>query len=199
MDVWVPAARRFRRGNPGAPDAVIEVAWKDSYPGVSFVDEKGRTHTSYDFRKIDNTRLFMTQATVWSYPEDAQFEFEASVIESAEFRPDGYASRAIDDRSSDQIRQIEYEDVPVDTNWEPVPEFGHRESVARYDRDAPPDADVHRGMDSWRQSRHGFLTGFRPDTAGAGTHFAHSVTILLSCIDRFVGPESVQSGRVMFM
>ena len=34
---------------------------------------------------------------------------------------------------------------------------------------------------------------------GAGTHFAHSVTILLSGIDRFVGPESVQSGRVMFM
>ena len=34
---------------------------------------------------------------------------------------------------------------------------------------------------------------------GAGTHFAHSVTILLSVIDRNVGPESVQSGRVMFM
>ena len=34
---------------------------------------------------------------------------------------------------------------------------------------------------------------------GAGPHFAHSVTILLSGIDRFVGPESVQSGRVMFM
>ena len=34
---------------------------------------------------------------------------------------------------------------------------------------------------------------------GAGTHFAHSVTILLSGIDRFVGPESVQSEHVMFM
>ena len=32
---------------------------------------------------------------------------------------------------------------------------------------------------------------------GAGTHFAHSVTILRSGIDRFVGPESVQSGRVV--
>jgi hypothetical protein len=34
---------------------------------------------------------------------------------------------------------------------------------------------------------------------GAETHFAHSVTILLSSIDRFVGPESVQSERVVFL
>jgi hypothetical protein len=34
---------------------------------------------------------------------------------------------------------------------------------------------------------------------GAETDFAHSVTIFLSDIDRFVGPESVRSGRVMFM
>ena len=34
---------------------------------------------------------------------------------------------------------------------------------------------------------------------GAGTDFAHSVTILRSDIDRYVGPESVQSGRVVFM
>ena len=38
-----------------------------------------------------------------------------------------------------------------------------------------------------------------PLLAVPGPHFAHSVTILLSVIDRFVGPESVQSGRVIFM
>ena len=32
-----------------------------------------------------------------------------------------------------------------------------------------------------------------------GPHFAHSVTILLSGIDRIVGPESVQSGRVVLL
>ena len=37
-----------------------------------------------------------------------------------------------------------------------------------------------------------------PGHSGApGTHFAHSVTILLSVIDRFVGPQSVQSGRMV--
>ena len=34
---------------------------------------------------------------------------------------------------------------------------------------------------------------------GTGTDFAHSVTIFASDIGRFVGPESVQSERVMFM
>ena len=34
---------------------------------------------------------------------------------------------------------------------------------------------------------------------GAGTHFAHSVTIFASDIGRFVGPESVQSERMVFM
>lgn len=124
-------------GDPAAPQAVLEVAWKNSYIGVSFIDEEGRTHTSYDFRKQDDGRLFMTEVTVWTYPEGAQFEFEASVIENVYFRPDGYARRTLDDRSSDQIKATEYADVPMDTNWEPVPEFGHWESIARYDRDTP--------------------------------------------------------------
>ena len=32
---------------------------------------------------------------------------------------------------------------------------------------------------------------------GAGPHFAHSVTIFLSGINRIVGPQSVQSGQVV--
>jgi hypothetical protein len=127
-------------GDASAPQAVIEVAWKNSYLGVSFIDEAGRTHTSYDFEKVDESRLFMTEVTVWTYPEGAQFKFEASVIESVEFQPDGYASRTVDDKSSDQVKETEYANVPVDTNWEPVPEFGHWESVARYDRDSHPGA-----------------------------------------------------------
>lgn len=127
-------------GDPSSPKAVLNIAWENDYLGVSFIDSEGRTHTKYVFRKMDGNKLFMTEVTAWHYPEGAQFEFEADVIESAEFRPDGYASRTLDDSSSDQIQKTEYMDVPVDTNWEPVPEFGHWESVARYDRDAPPGA-----------------------------------------------------------
>ena len=39
----------------------------------------------------------------------------------------------------------------------------------------------------------------RARTPGRGTDFAHSVTIFASVIDRIAGPESVQSGRVMFL
>lgn len=121
-------------GDAASPQAVLDIAWENSYLGVSFIDEEGRTHTKYTFRKMESGKLFLTDVTAWNYPEGAQFEFEADVIESAEFRPDGYASRTLDDSSSDQVKKTEYTDVPVETNWEPIPEFGHWESVARYDR-----------------------------------------------------------------
>lgn len=128
-------------GDTSTPQAVLEVARKNSYLSVSFIDADGRTHTKYIFRGMENGELFLRQVTVWNYPDGAQFEFEASRIETAKFRPDGYASRTIDDSSTDQIEKTEYMDVPVETNWEPMPEFGHWESVARYDRDAPPKAE----------------------------------------------------------
>lgn len=124
-------------GNTASPEAILEVAWENAYLGVSFIDEEGRIHTKYIFRKMENGKLFLRDVTVWNYPEGAQFEFEADHIESVEFRPDGYASRTVDDSASDQIEKTEYTDVPVETNWEPVPEFGHWESVARYDRETP--------------------------------------------------------------
>jgi hypothetical protein len=30
---------------------------------------------------------------------------------------------------------IEYTDVPVEANWEPIPRFGDYRSIARYERD----------------------------------------------------------------
>lgn len=125
-------------GDPAAPQAILEIAWENSALSVSFVDEEGRTHTQYLFRTMDNGKLFMHDATTWTYPEGACRKSQASYIETAQFRPDGYASRAIDDSSAGRTEKTEYTDVPVETNWEPVPEFGHWESVARYDRGAPP-------------------------------------------------------------
>lgn len=125
-------------GDPGAPQAILDIAWVNSALRVSFVDEEGRSHTEYLFRKMENGKLFMHDATTWTYPEGSRRKSQASHIEEAQFRPDGYASRTIDDSSAGQIEKTEYTDVPVENNWEPMPEFGHWESVARYDRDAPP-------------------------------------------------------------
>lgn len=123
-------------GDPNAPDAVIEVVWKNSFLGVSFVDEEGRTHTMYSFEKVDENRLFMVEVGSWTYSENAQFEFDADVVETVLFRPDGYVRRTVDANDSDKIEVTEYEDVPMDANWEPMPRFGHWETVARYDRDS---------------------------------------------------------------
>lgn len=125
-------------GDPATPSAIVDITWENGFVSVSFVDDEGRTHTSYIFRKMDDTRLFMTEVTTWHYPEGTRYEFEADVIESAEFRPDGYASRTVDDSSSDRITKSEYTDIPVDSNWEPIPAFGDWASVARYDRAHPP-------------------------------------------------------------
>lgn len=123
-------------GDPSVPQAVLEVVWENDHIGVNFIDDEGRTHTAYSFTKTDG-RLFMTDVTVWSYEEGAEDMSGAHRIESVEFQPDGYACRTIDDDSLDHVKETEYKDVPVATNWEPLPEFGHWESIARFDRDTP--------------------------------------------------------------
>lgn len=124
-------------GDPSAPQAIIEIVPENSYIEVSFVDSSGRVHTAYGFSKVDSSRLFMAEVTVWSYPEGARSKSHASVVESLEYSQDGYMCRSINDKSLDHIKKIEYTDVPVDVNWEPMPEFGRWESIARYNRDVP--------------------------------------------------------------
>jgi hypothetical protein len=121
-------------GDPSAPDAEVQVHWKNSLLAVSFIDEAGRTHLKYVFRKVDDQRLFLSEVTTWTYPQDARFKFEATKVENIFFQPDGYSRVRLNDKSSDNIEISEYRDVPVDSNWEPVPKFGEWSSVARYQR-----------------------------------------------------------------
>lgn len=124
-------------GEPNAPKSVIEVVPENNYFNVNFVDGEGRTGAAYGFEKIDDSRLFLAEVTLWTYPQGARSKSQASRIETFEFRPDGYAAQTVDDSSSDQVEKTEKSNVAVDMNWEPVPEFGHWESIARYDRDTP--------------------------------------------------------------
>lgn len=131
-----------RRGEPYAvalsilacPDVMIEVNWKNSHLGVWFSDEEGRRDLHYAFTRVDDARLFLAEITLWTYPADAVFLFEASVVETVSFREDGYVKQTIDDGTADSINVFEYSGVPVETNWEPVPAFGDWTSVARRDR-----------------------------------------------------------------
>lgn len=121
-------------GDPSAPDSQVQVHWKNSLLAVSFIDDAGRTNVKYVFKKMDAERLFLSEVSVWTYPDGARFKFEASKIENVLFKPDGYSRKRVDDKSSDDIETAEYTDVPVDSNWEPVPKFGEWESVIRYER-----------------------------------------------------------------
>ena len=123
-------------GEPTAPDAVVEVAWKNEHLGVLFIDGQGRVHSKYSFRRQRDSRLFLSGITMWTYSAEAQFEFEADVVERITFRQDGYVRREIDDAESADLQLTEYQDVPMESNWELVPRFGDWRSVARYDRDA---------------------------------------------------------------
>jgi hypothetical protein len=121
-------------GDPSAPDAEIQVRWKNSYLSVSFIDDAGRAYAKYVFRKADEQQLFLSEVTVWTYPEGARLKSEAARIENILFKPDGYSRKRVDDSSSDNIEISEYKDVSMDSNWEPVPRFGEWGSVIRYER-----------------------------------------------------------------
>jgi hypothetical protein len=122
-------------GDPASPDTEVTVHWQKSYLAVSFIDEQGRTHVQYVFTKVDEKRLFLSEVTIWTYPDGARFKFEANRIENILIKPDGYSRKRIDDKSSNNIEVSESTDVPVDSNWEPVPVFGEWDSVIRYERD----------------------------------------------------------------
>jgi hypothetical protein len=119
-------------------DVLIEVDWQNSHLGVWFSDEEGRRDLHYAFTRVDDRRLFLSEATLWTYPDGAAFLFEASVVEAISFRVDGCVKQTIDDSSADSIKVFEYSGVPVHTNWEPVPTFGDWTSVARRDRRVSP-------------------------------------------------------------
>lgn len=121
-------------GDPSAPDSEVQVRWKNAYLSVSFIDDAGRTHAKYDFRKTDEQRLFLSEVTVWTYPEGARLKSEAARVEDILFKPNGYSRKRVNDSSSDNIEISEYTDISMDSNWEPIPQFGEWDSVIRYER-----------------------------------------------------------------
>lgn len=121
-------------GDTETPQAVLEIVPENKFIGVNFVDEEGRTHTALSFINMGNGKFFMDEIVMWSYEPGAEDMSGAHRIENLEYRPDGYLKRTIEDDSVDHVEEIEYKDVPVDVNWEPEPEFGHWESIARFDR-----------------------------------------------------------------
>lgn len=125
-------------GDPTHPDAFIEINWTLNYLGVWFFDEKCRRVLKYVFERVNDDQMFMTELGTWEYPPEAGSGLnEASFIETVLYSQDGTVRHREKDKRASEVRTKDIRDVPVDINWETVPEFGQWDSVARHDREPP--------------------------------------------------------------
>jgi hypothetical protein len=124
-------------GNPERPDALIEVNWSLDYLGTWFLDDKLRRNLRYAFARVDPNTLFLEQIILWEYPEDAVRDLDtATKITTLTYKTNGIAYEAIDDAVAETEEVISRSDVPLDINWEQVPEFGDWSRVARWNRES---------------------------------------------------------------
>jgi hypothetical protein len=122
-------------GDKNRPDSLVEVNWSQEYLGTWFFDDKLRRYVSYAFRRISGTTLFLEQIMMWEYPDDAEDDlYTASKVTTFAYQEDGIAHEIIADSAADTEETISRSDVPLDINWEPVPEFGDWTRVSRWDR-----------------------------------------------------------------
>lgn len=139
------AAERNRRGveytvltpsGEGRWPIIIEVMWKNAHAEVKFLDYLGREEVSYMFQKETNKSLFLRTQYYWDYEsEDPDlFTFNAVVINEIHASPDGYLRHVVIDKKSNTKETTEYREVPNQKNWEAVPEFGHWDSISRFER-----------------------------------------------------------------
>jgi hypothetical protein len=115
---------------------LVTCAWKNEYASVAFLDPFGREEVKYIFHRENDSWLFLNRIIFRKYPNDnPRLRIsEAIRFEDIEIHKDGYMKRVIIDKQNNTKETIEYSDVPVEPNWEPIPEFGSWLSISRYER-----------------------------------------------------------------
>ncbi|TDD62651.1 hypothetical protein E1263_02740 [Kribbella antibiotica] len=115
---------------------LVTPVWATGVLVVTFLDEPGRKATEYTFQKRTDDRLFLTRVHTWTYPTDEPGLrlSAASTHETVLYQEDGLVKRVVKDKVERTQETVEYADVPVDSNWEPIPVFGDYGSIARWDR-----------------------------------------------------------------
>ncbi|MCP2163568.1 hypothetical protein [Goodfellowiella coeruleoviolacea] len=123
---------------PGTKSPVLVTpVWKTGVVVVTFLDDPGRKATEYTFMKKTDESLFLTRVHMWTYPSEQPGLrlSDSSSHETVHYREDGYVKRVVKNKVERFQETVEYTDVPVGTNWEPIPVFGDYRSIARYERD----------------------------------------------------------------
>ena len=117
-------------GDPESADAYLEVRLEAGFVGVYFLDDDGRNHLTYLFGKQDGEdRLFLEQA-IWREFDETGKPRRGQAFH---FKRDGTVYLREKDYEKREATRGEKQD-DVSGNWEPVPEFGHYESIARFAR-----------------------------------------------------------------
>ncbi|MFT2710877.1 MULTISPECIES: hypothetical protein [unclassified Clavibacter] len=112
---------------------VLEVLPFAAHVRTRILDQFNRSCLTYNFKNLDE-RLFLAQVSERRYPDADRYMGlnEAVQVETIQFDPkDNTMKRAIRDLQKATVETMEYRDVDLRANWEPIPEFGHWSALVR--------------------------------------------------------------------
>lgn len=102
----------------------------NDYIGVGFLDSAVREFLSYQFQEVEPGRLFLSMAT------HREFDGATDRVKCGTtyyFKPDGCVTVESEDVVTRQVI-TKKKMVDVTNNWEPYPNFGDYQSLARIER-----------------------------------------------------------------
>jgi hypothetical protein len=123
-------------GDPERPSAFVTLHLKLDAVAVGFLDDGLRDYLDYTFAAqegSDRHELFLEEAVHRTYDKDDELVYAETFF----FRPDAPVVVKKTDRVAD-VTEMSKVEADLSANWEPVPEFGHYESIARKERDQAP-------------------------------------------------------------
>lgn len=123
-------------GEPMRPNCFLEFSAYRSVC-VEFLDQSLRTYRLYSFSEEDETKLFLEQVVIRQFVHATGAQSDGDVYY---FKLDGrlfVEHYCVGATAPSVMISSEEKRADITHNWEPCPEFGHYEGLARFDRGIP--------------------------------------------------------------
>lgn len=101
-----------------------------SWVTVNFVDALGRIYLKYDFRRVEEDKLFLSLASHFEYTGDESKPRSSTLFA---FQVSGSTLIERRDLASGEVHEKSIT-ASTEPNWEPFPAFGDYASLCRVDR-----------------------------------------------------------------
>ena len=125
-------------GGP-AGSVVVEMCFSGTYCHVKFLDDRKRIYLRYSFDQVTGDRLFLVEIAERFYDDDSG---RVSYGRISTYQEDGSVSVLEGKAGSGAGRHKTVREFKTTLDprihYEPIPEFGHYESITRRDRTQPP-------------------------------------------------------------